>query len=111
MYLPADVEKGLKEIGGLEELLAKLPDGSDLRGDANHHKALSDPVRLKILWSLSKADLCPCVLKKITRAPDSKLSYHLYVLQLARLIEARRSKSWRIYSISPLGKKALSVTT
>jgi ArsR family transcriptional regulator len=108
MTLPEEVAKDLRELGGLEKLLEGIPDTAELRDAAKQHRALADHVRLRILWALSESDLCPCVLKRITRTSDSRLSYHLYVLQLARLIEARRSKSWRIYSISHLGRKVLS---
>ena len=75
---------------------------------AERHQALSDPVRLRVLWALSKADLCPCILKQITELSDSKLSYHLSVLEKSGLISSRRTRNWMIYSITPLGSDALA---
>lgn len=74
------------------------------------NQALADHIRLKILWALSQMDLCPCVLKVITKVTDSRLSYHLKILESARLIRARRTKNWRVYSITKEGLHALAVT-
>ncbi len=52
-------------------------------------------------------DLCPCVLKVIADVPDSRLSYHLRILESARLIKSRRTRNWRIYSITNEGGKLL----
>ena len=70
---------------------------------------MADHTRLKILWALSNMDLCPCVLTVIADVSDSKLSYHLRILESARLIESRRTKSWRIYSITEEGERTLSL--
>lgn len=70
---------------------------------------MADHTRLRILWALSNMDLCPCVLTVIAGVSDSKLSYHLKVLESARLIKSRRTRSWRIYSITEEGERALAL--
>ncbi|OGS41651.1 MAG: hypothetical protein A3K67_04750 [Euryarchaeota archaeon RBG_16_62_10] len=77
--------------------------------DAEYHHALSDPTRQRILWALSMSDLCPCLLKRIARVSDSKLSYHLAVLERSGLVRVRRTRNWRIYSITPSAEEALEV--
>jgi DNA-binding transcriptional ArsR family regulator len=62
--------------------------------------AKADPVRLRILEALSVSDLCPCLLREITGVTDSKLSYHLRILENAGLARSRRSRNWRIYSLA-----------
>jgi len=105
--LPEDVRKGLLKIGGMDELERKLTDDSILIKEAGFYQALSDPIRLRILHALEKCDLCPCLLKGITSISDSKLSYHLGVLEDNELIVQKRHQNWRIYSITAKGRQSL----
>jgi ArsR family transcriptional regulator len=107
LELPETVGRQLSEVGGLDALIKQLPEKAAVKRTAERHQALSDPVRIRILWALSKADLCPCVLKQVSELPDSKLSYHLAVLERAGLVASRRTKNWMIYSITPNGSKEL----
>jgi DNA-binding transcriptional ArsR family regulator len=107
MVLPQEVRDGLAQMGGYKELLAAVPKTLILQSIAQYHHAMSDPIRLRILWSLSVSELCPCVLKKVAQVSDSKLSYHLRLLEKAELISSRRSKNWRIYSVTEDGLAAL----
>jgi len=106
-HLPDDVRKELLKIGGIDELERKLPDDADTMRDAGFHQALSDPIRLRILHALDKLDLCPCLLKEITSISDSKLSYHLGILEDNNLIVQRRRRNWRIYSITAKGRRSI----
>ena len=105
--LPDVVALQISKLGGLAKLIKRLPKESRVKDVARRHQALSDPVRLRILWALSMADLCPCVLKQAVELSDSKLSYHLAVLERAGLVASRRTKNWMIYSITPLGSREL----
>lgn len=107
--MPRSVASALDEVGGIRGLTQRIPSEAKLRKDAGRHQSLADHTRLRILWALSTMDLCPCVLKVITGMPDSKLSYHLRILESARLIKSKRTKNWRIYSITREGEKALSI--
>lgn len=107
LVLPPEVAEGLKEVGGMEGLRSKVPTDTDIRPLAEMHQALSDPLRLLILYLLRVSDLCPCVLKEITELSDSKLSYHLSVLERAGMVLWRQSKNWRVYSLTELGKVSL----
>jgi ArsR family transcriptional regulator len=51
-----------------------------------------------------RCSLCPCLLKEITELSDSKLSYHLNILEKVKLIESFSQKKWRIYVLTELGK-------
>jgi DNA-binding transcriptional ArsR family regulator len=104
MNLPEEMEAALLEYGGLGGLKKIVPDRESLRLDGNIFNALSDPIRLQILHALNLVDLCPCVLKEITGLSNSQLSYHLNVLEKAKLIESGPQKKWRIYIITELGK-------
>lgn len=106
--LPDEVEDAILEIGGLEKLSSQIPKSSELDHQLTVHKALADVTRLKILWALKCCDLCPCVLKEYLKISDSKLSYHLSVLEEAGLVSSYPKKNWRIFSITIAGSEALS---
>lgn len=106
--MPTSVASALDDAGGVSGLMQGLPSETKLKRIAGLHQSLADHTRLKILWALSNMDLCPCVLKVIADVSDSKLSYHLKILESARLIKSRRTRNWRIYSITKEGEKALA---
>ena len=105
--LPREVAEGLREAGGTQGLLARIPDRDSLKELSDRHQALSDPVRLQIVHLLGASELCPCVLKELTGLTDSKLSYHLGILEKARLVLWRQNKNWRVYRLTELGRSYL----
>lgn len=106
--LPQEVAEGLVGVGGLEGLRAGLPEESVIRALAERHQALSDVHRLSIMYLLKGSELCPCVLKDLTGLSDSKLSYHLGILERAGMVAWRQNKNWRVYSLTELGNGSLS---
>ena len=104
MNLPEEMESALQKYGGLEGFKKVVPQKESLILNGIIFNALSDPIRLQILNALALVDLCPCVLKEITGMSNSKLSYHLNVLEKAKLIESGPQKKWRIYVITESGK-------
>lgn len=106
--LPKEVAEGLREVGGREGLLARVPDKDSLKELGDRCQALSDPVRLQIVYLLGASELCPCVLKDLTSLTDSKLSYHLSILEKAKLIMWRQNKNWRVYRLTDLGRAFLN---
>jgi DNA-binding transcriptional ArsR family regulator len=109
LNLPKEVETSLSKLGGLDKLMESLPEQKTLDDTAFLHNAMSDPIRLRILASLAKCDLCPCVLKEITKLSDSRLSYHLNVLEGAGLVTQSSHRRWRIYSITDEGRRKLAI--
>lgn len=105
--LPKEVADGLRDAGGREGLLSQIPDKDSLKEMSDRHQALSDPVRLQIVNLLGVSDLCPCVLKDLTGLTDSKLSYHLSILEKAKLVLWRQNKNWRVYRLTVLGRSYL----
>ncbi|HIH76915.1 MAG TPA: winged helix-turn-helix transcriptional regulator [Methanomassiliicoccales archaeon] len=105
--LPKEVADGLRDAGGREGLLSRIPDKDTLKAISDRHQALSDPVRLQIVHLLGASELCPCVLKDLTGLTDSKLSYHLSILEKAKLTEWRQNKNWRVYRLTDLGRSYL----
>jgi DNA-binding transcriptional ArsR family regulator len=68
-------------------------------------KALSDPIRVRILKALHVADLCVCVLVELMDCEYSKLSYHLKLLKEAGLIDCTKEGNFLIYHLTELGEK------
>ena len=107
MEIPEQINKEIEAIGGIDALIYQLPKESDIAEQSLIHKAISSPIRLKILSLLEIQPLCVCVIQKIVKASPSKLSYHLSILADNKLIESNREASWLIYNITELGRKYL----
>ncbi len=105
MEIPEDVRKSVESLGGIEKIMKMLPDDEYLKNRSRVYRALSDPVRLRILHLLSISPLCVCLIKQATGMSDSKLSYHLSVLKNAGLIRGKRKRNWIIYEITEKGLK------
>lgn len=70
-------------------------------------KALSDPIRVRILKALHIADLCVCVLVELLDCEYSKLSYHLKLLKEAGLIDCKKDGNFLIYHLTAFGRQIL----
>jgi DNA-binding transcriptional ArsR family regulator len=105
--LPEEMEAALQQQGGLDRLKEAVPTRENLVPEAKVFNALSDPIRLQIMHALSVIDLCPCLLKDITELSDSKLSYHLNILEEANLISSSPRKRWRIYILTEHGRSLI----
>jgi len=101
--LPSEVSDAISESGGLDHLLNAIkPD--EIKAKAELHRILSDTTRLTILQAIKQCDMCPCVFKVLMKISDSRLSYHLTVLEKAGLIRSYKKKNWKIYSITEKGQ-------
>lgn len=67
-------------------------------------KALSDPVRLRIIALLLERELCVCDLMAVLKLPQSTVSRHMIRLKAAGLVADRRASKWVHYCLlsSPL---------
>jgi DNA-binding transcriptional ArsR family regulator len=106
--IPEDVAYDLSLTGGIAGLFARIPPDDLLFQSIRVHRALADPIRMKILHLLAAQPLCVSVIKHCLRLADSKLSYHLHILKEAGLINARQEKNWIIYRLSDNGAKYFS---
>jgi ArsR family transcriptional regulator len=105
--IPEPIRTELDRIGGIAALSAGVPQERDLEGMGRVYSALSDPLRLKILYLIRDQPLCVCVIKEFIQIADSKLSYHLTILKDAGLIEGEYCGNWIIYSITEKGQSCL----
>ncbi|MBF0356970.1 MAG: helix-turn-helix transcriptional regulator [Magnetococcales bacterium] len=68
---------------------------------AANYKALSEPLRIRLLSIISTAkDICVCDLVAITGVSQSMVSRHLAYLRNSGWLHARREKLWMHYSIA-----------
>ena len=102
--LPPEVEESLCRCGGIAGLTERLPENEVLRRESSLHRALADPIRLKILAMLFVQPLCVCVIKAVLDIADSRLSYHLGVLRKAELIAGEAQGNWIIYRLTADGE-------
>ncbi len=107
MDLPEQIQKELEEIGGFEALSDRVPSRKDLEAKSRVYHALSDPLRLTILYLIKDQPLCVCVINRFTRLSGSKLSYHLNILKEGGLIEGEYHGNWIIYSLTDTGQEYL----
>jgi DNA-binding transcriptional ArsR family regulator len=103
--IPENVQTSLDELGGVDQLPSLLPPDGELSSMAQAHKALADPLRLKVLHLLSASRLCVCVIRTVTDVEDSKLSYHLGLLRSTGLITSEREGNWMIYELTAKGRR------
>jgi len=107
MSLPETVRESLRKLGGYGKIKIDTDRQPFYQSVSGIMGALSDPLRVRLLYALTHADLCPCVLKEILEISDSKLSYHLGILEREGLVSVTHEKYWRIYSITSFGKSVL----
>lgn len=64
-------------------------------------KALSDPIRLRIILLLqSEGELCVCDLMAVLGLPQSTVSRHLAYLKRSCWVDTRRQGVWMYYTLS-----------
>jgi ArsR family transcriptional regulator len=69
------------------------------------YQALSDPVRVTILYLLNGHPFCVCGIKDCIGIAGSTLSYHLNIMKENGLIDCEQQGKWSIYQITDKGKK------
>jgi ArsR family transcriptional regulator len=104
MEIPEPIKEELDRIGGFEALADRIPSQSELEKSSRVFHAVSDPLRLTILYLIRDQPLCVCVINRFLHIADSKLSYHLTILKESCLIEGEYHGNWIIYSITDEGR-------
>jgi DNA-binding transcriptional ArsR family regulator len=105
MEIPEQIQRELDELGGFEALAGRIPSMTELEEKSRVHHALSDPLRLTILYMLRDQPLCVCVINRFMHIAGSKLSYHLTILKESGLIEGEYHGNWIIYSLTDAGRQ------
>jgi DNA-binding transcriptional ArsR family regulator len=103
--LPEQIQKEIEEMGGFDALADCIPPQARLAEKSRIHHALSDPLRLTILFLIRDQPLCVCVINRFLQLAGSKLSYHLNSLKESGLIEGEYHGNWIIYSNTDMGRR------
>jgi len=88
------------EESELNELVNKIPRDRLLYNMSEIIKAISDPLRLKILYLLKSGELCACHIDFALDKPQSTIAHHLSILKKANLLNWRKEGKWTYYSLS-----------
>jgi DNA-binding transcriptional ArsR family regulator len=108
--IPEQIQTELDAMGGLDALASRIPAPAELEERGRIYQALSDPLRLTILYIIKDQPLCVCVINRFMRLSGSKLSYHLNILKESGLIEGEYNGNWIIYSVTERGRQLLQCT-
>ncbi|WOF17103.1 winged helix-turn-helix transcriptional regulator [Methanoplanus sp. FWC-SCC4] len=102
--LPEGALETVEESGGISEIYRALPEEETAILLKDIYHACSDIYRIKILFMLTKQPLCVCIIREVLDISDSRLSYHLKILQKAGLISGTSKGTWIIYELTKKGR-------
>jgi DNA-binding transcriptional ArsR family regulator len=80
----------------VKKLLGTVP---DMTGLAELFKVLADETRARIVYLLSKEELCVCDIATILGTTVSNVSHHLRVLRTSHLVRFRRDGKQVYYTL------------
>ena len=63
-------------------------------------RVFGDSTRIRILYALSKSEMCVCELAKLLGTSQSAISHQLQILRSSRLVKYRRVGKTVFYSLS-----------
>jgi len=84
----------------LKELIEEIPSYNSLDEMSDILKAISDPLRLKILYLLKNGELCGCHIDFALDKPQSTISHHLVLLKKSKLVNWRKEGTWIHFSLA-----------
>ncbi|MFQ5762205.1 MAG: ArsR/SmtB family transcription factor [Candidatus Bathyarchaeia archaeon] len=95
-----DAENPSEYVAQLEQLVANTIDEDAVKRQANLFKALSEPLRLKILELLKVREMCLCEIMTAFNLAQPTASHHLEILEKAGIVESRREGKWVFFKFS-----------
>ena len=105
--IPDSIRCEFEEKGGIEGIVELLPDDQSLEYINSIARAISDPVRLRVLFALCIQPMCVCLIVAMTEYAYSKMSYHLSILKESGLIYSKQEGNYLIYHPTDLGNKVV----
>ncbi|MCL2687631.1 MAG: metalloregulator ArsR/SmtB family transcription factor [Methanobrevibacter sp.] len=94
------IEKLKEALNEFDEIIKELPKDNILYNQSEILKAISDPLRLKILYLLKNGELCACHIDCALDKPQSTISHHLNILKRSNLLNWRKEGKWTYFSLS-----------
>ncbi len=84
----------------VKAVAAQMPADETVRAVADIFKVLSDPTRVKIVFALSRAELCVCDLAALLGLSVSAVSHQLRLLRNLGLVKYRKAGRLAYYSLN-----------
>lgn len=84
----------------VETVGEQLPPEAELLDMAELFKVFGDSTRIRILYILSRSELCVCDIAQLLGMTQPAISYQLKVLKQARLVKNRREGKTIFYSLA-----------
>lgn len=94
------VTKEEQEMTEMEKLMDDMPVEEQVYELAELFKMLSDPTRVKILYSILDTELSVGEITEVVGSTQSAVSHQLRVLKQARLVKYHKAGKSVIYSVS-----------
>lgn len=85
--------------GVVQAIAAQLPSQDTVFAMAETFKLLGDPTRLRIVYALSRGELCVCDLATMLGVAAPAISNHLRLLRTMRLVRYRRDGKLAYYTL------------
>ena len=92
-------ESSMKYSDELRELADKNLSLEISEAKSKVFKALSDPIRLRILGLLSSREMCVCEVMVALGLTQPTASHHLRILENVALVKDRKEGKWVFYSL------------
>jgi len=86
-------------VSFLSDIQENLPNKDSLENISNVFKALSDPIRVKILYALLDYEICVGEMANILDLPQSHVSHQLKKLRKYEIIDFEKDKKMSFYYI------------
>lgn len=86
----------------MENIKGNLPKQETIERLSDFFKVFGDPTRLKILYFLSKHELCVADLSSLVGLQQSAVSHQLKLLRLNRLVKTRKVGTTVYYNLDDL---------
>ncbi|MDR2967264.1 MAG: metalloregulator ArsR/SmtB family transcription factor [Methanobacteriaceae archaeon] len=88
-----------EKCSDLKKLISEIPPDNSLYDMSEILKAISDPLRLKIIYLLKNEELCGCHIDSALDKPQSTISHHLTILKKSNLVNWRKEGKWTFFSL------------
>ena len=84
----------------VERVKEAMPERDSFYDLANLYKMLADGTRVKILWALSREEMCVCDLAVLLGMTKSAISHQLKSLRLSNLVKADKQGKIVYYTLA-----------
>ena len=83
----------------VEDVDCSMPDEAVLCELSELFRVFGDSTRIRILYALSRSEMCVCDLSKLLGVSQSAISHQLQLLRSSRLVKYRREGKTVFYSL------------